>query len=151
MAGAVGTAPVLGLAVAAPAAAAAPAAHASGKEVSLEAGQGATACTGPFSKIARAYSSDLVLSVPHKGSCVVFTSAFLRLSESPGSYSEDIMRVRVYDGGAQVYSRRAVFYDDSGSVQAVTSPNVIGQRVCVAAFSRLHPRKKIAGPLCVKV
>lgn len=150
IAGIAGMAPALGLAVAAPAAAA-PAGHA-GKKVSLQAGQAtaATACSGTFSKVADAASPNLGISVSRKGDCVLGVTGVLRLDESPGSLSGDIMRTRVYDHGARVFSGRTGMFDSSGSVRGGQRVGVIGHQVCVAAFSRLHPAKKIAGPVCVK-
>jgi hypothetical protein len=159
MAGAAGMAPALGLAVATPAAAAqaapaaAPAAHASGKTVSLQAARatGATACTGTFSKVATAGAPHLGLSVSYKGSCVLGAIGRLHFNESPGSLSGDVMRTRVYDDGARVFSSRGRFADSSGSVRVSQRVGVIGHKVCATAFSRLHPTEKIAGPVCVKI
>jgi hypothetical protein len=150
MAGAVGMAPALGLAVAAPAAAATPTAHTSGKKVSLEAGQAThtTACTATYSKIARGGGPNLAFSVPYKGSCISFAVGKLEFNESPGSMSGDIMRTRVYNDGARVFSSLHRFSDKSGSVLASQAVHVIGHTVCVAAFSRVHPHKKLTGPFC---
>lgn len=150
MAGAAGMAPMLGLVVAAPAGAAV---HASGKKVSLEAGQaaGGTACTGTFSKVATAHSSHLALSVSHKGNCVLWATGHLHISESPGSLSGDVMRTRVHYDSARVFSARAQFTDSSGDVRASQNIGVRGHKVCAEAFSRTHPTKVIAGPVCVTI
>ena len=150
-------APALGLAVAAPAATAAaaavPAAAASGKKVSLQAGQAtsATACTGTQTKTVTAGFSHLGISVSYKGNCVIGVIGHLGYSGSPGSADGDMMRTRIYSGGAQVYSGRASFSDSSGSVRAGLGPHVIGRTVCAAAFSNVHPRKRIGGPVCVRI
>ena len=75
----------------------------------------------------------------------------LRFSESPGSLDGDHRRTRVHDDGARVFSGRAKFSDSSGDVRADQRIGVIGHRVCAAAFSRLHPREMIAGPVCVTI
>lgn len=149
MAGAVGIAPALGLAVAAPAAAAAPTTHTTGKKVSLEAGRATTtaACTG-YSKTTRGGGPNLSFSVSYADNCVSFVVGRLQFNESPGSMSGDIMRTRVYNDGVRVFSSQHRFVDSSGSVRASQPVHMIGHTVCVAAFSRLHPRKKLAGPFC---
>jgi len=149
IAGAAGMAPALGLAVAAPASAAP--VHAPGKKASLQVGHAgaATKCTGNFSKIATAASTNFVLSAAHEGSCVLAVSGFLRLSGSPSP--GDIMRVRVFDHGTRVFSSRVPMFVSSGTVLGNMPVGVIGQKVCAAAFSHDHPTKKIAGPVCVKI
>jgi hypothetical protein len=154
MAGAAGMVPALGLAMAAPAAPAAAAVHASGKKVSLQAGQapGATACTGTHSKIATASTTHLAISVAYEGSCVLSATGVLRrFNESPGSLSGDQMRTQVRYHGSKVFSNRAMIVDSSGFVHASQKVDVIGHTVCMAAFSRVHPSEKIAGPVCVKI
>jgi hypothetical protein len=154
MAGAAGMVPALGLAMAAPAAPAAAAVHASGKKVSLQAAQpgGATACTGTFSKTAKAATTHLGISVHYEGSCVLSVTGFLRaFNESPGSLSGDQMLTRVRYHGSQVFSNRVRIVDSSGFVHASQPVDVIGHTVCMAAFSRVHPSEKIAGPVCVKI
>lgn len=153
LAGAVGMAPVLGLAPAAPAATAA-AVHASGKTVSLQAAgraAGATACTGTYSNVATAASTHLGILVSYEGNCVLGITGTLRFSSKSGGGSASFMRTRVYNHGARVLSGRAEFYYSNGSVRASQNGSVIGHRVCATAFSQAHPSVKIAGPVCVKI
>lgn len=151
MAGAAGMAPVFGLAAVAPAAAA-PAVHASGKKVSLQAGRaaGATACGGTSSNIATKRKGELAISVSYEGTCVLGVLGHLYTS-SPSSVSGDTMRTRVYHDNARVFSGRARFGDSSQHVSAYQKVGMIGHKVCVAAFSQLHPTEKVAGPVCVKI
>jgi hypothetical protein len=112
---------------------------------------GATACTGAFSNVATAASSHLTVSVSYQGSCVLGVVGRLSFDGQSPRGSQSVLRTRVYEHGARVFSGQAELTYSDGSVWGGQQIGVIGHWVCAAAFSQPHPSVRIAGPVCAHI